>query len=123
MIFAISCHGLGALVLALPNVNSAIAAYCGIALYSIGQLSFFSAGFAALYIMSPVEKISLINSINAGIYLFGGVLGTLFFGMLADLTHAWNASFVLIVLGSIIGCILSIAIYAKDVKKNGPLHK
>ena len=124
MIFSMSGMVIGGLMLAFSNENNKTIAYIGIIIYSLTQLSFFSAGFASLYILSPVNKISLINSINAAVYLFAGMLGTLLFGFFADLTNNnWDASFALIAMGSIIGMSLAIIVHCYDTKHNGVLHK
>ena len=91
-------------------VHNDIGLWVGIILFVLSMEWYFSSAFAELYIICPVHLLSVANSINAAMYLFGAVVETYLFGQIADIAgYQW--SLIMISISAFIALIISVVKY------------
>ncbi len=78
--------------------------------FVLSQEWYIASGFSMLYSNCPVYLISVINSVNAVLYLFGGVITTYLFGLFADL-YGYEWSNIMMACVAFCGLVIAIIIH------------
>ena len=79
-------------------VDDIIGLCIGIILFILSLEWYFASAFAELYIICPVQFLSVANSVNAVMYVFGAVVETYLFGHIADIVgYQWSMFMMMIV--------------------------
>eukprot|EP01084_Bolivina_argentea_P044710 82262_1 len=91
--------------------------------YVMGIQYFNASAFTCLYTVCPLELTSLITAVSSIGFMSGSAIESYLFGVIADRTHGYRYSILMMVILLTIGLIISIIIHSIDIKTHGPLHK
>ena len=84
------------------------AVWSGVLLYIFGTELFFASLFPLLYANTDLKLVSVVNSVNATLYLLSGVLQTYLFGIAADVNDGYGWSMMSLAVTALFGFVLAL---------------